>query len=286
MARVSFFISFIILILIGGVYFLHTKNFIIASNSGKIVSPRAITPQPSVDEPFRYYMAPKLPMKREYTIVMVGDSMTYALGPHGGSFNEFINAKYKPQKIGIVVDNYAAGSTNVLSLPKAMTIKTTYWDSTFEPLLSRKFDLILIESFGYNPLSQFPRKEGLQKHNEMLDQTMKTLIKTHPEARVAFVATIAPNKKKYALPENNKTTLAERTDQVEEREAFIKNHIAYAKAHNIPIINIYEKSFNADGDGNLEYINPDDYIHPSAVGVDFIGHELANSIYENQIIPH
>src|SRR4051812_45977919 len=191
MARISFFVSFVILILIGAVYFLHARNFLIASNSGKIVSPRAITPQPSGDEPFRYYVAPKLPKKSEYTIVMVGDSMTYALGPHGGTFNEFINDKYKPQKIGIVVDNYAAGSTNVLSLPKAMTTKTTYWDSTFAPLLSRKFDLILIESFGYNPLSQFPRAEGLKKDDEMLDQTMKTLIKTHPEARVAFVATIA-----------------------------------------------------------------------------------------------
>jgi lysophospholipase L1-like esterase len=286
MAQKSFIVSFILVILITAVSFLEYKNLHFASRAQMVVSPNATTPHPSVDDTFRTYTAPKLPSKSEYTIVMVGDSMTYALGPHGGTFNEFINQKYKPQKIGIVVDNYAAGSTNVLSLPKAMTTKTTYWDSTFAPLLSRKFDLILIESFGYNPLSQFPREEGLKKNNEMLDETMKTLMKTHPQARVAFVATIAPNKQKYALPENSKTTLAERTDQVNEREAFIKNHIAYAKAHNIPIINIYEKSFNKDGDGNLEYINPDDYIHPSAVGVDFIGHELANAIYDNQIIPH
>lgn len=285
MAQKSFLISFVLVLLIAAASFLGMKKMLLAANV-KIVSPQAATPQPSGDEPFRYYTAPKLPKKSEYTIVMVGDSMTYALGPHGGTFNEFINDKYKPQKIGIVVDNYAAGSTNVLSLPKAMTTKTTYWDSTFEPLLSRKFDLILIESFGYNPLSQFPREEGLRKHNEMMDETMKTLIKTHPESRVAFVATIAPNKKKYALPENNTTTLAQRTDQVNERKDFIKNHIAYAKAHNIPVINIYERSLNAEGDGNLEYINPDDYIHPSAVGVDFIGHELANAIYDNQIIPH
>jgi lysophospholipase L1-like esterase len=217
---------------------------------------------------------------------MVGDSMTYALGPHGGTFNEFINAKYKSGKIGIVVDNYAVGSTSILTIQKAMTTKTTYWDSTFEPLLSRKFDLILIESFGYNPLSQFPKGEGLKKQRELLDETMKTLIKTHPDSRIAFVATIAPNKKKYALPINPNTTLKERSDQVDERESYIKNHVAYAKEHNIPVINIYDKSFTPAGDGNLEYINPDDDIHPSAVGVDFIGHELANSIYDNQIIPH
>lgn len=212
--------------------------------------------------------------------------MTHALGPHGGSFYEFINDKYKPHKKGILIDNYATGSTSILTIHKAMTTKTTYWDSTFEPLLSRTFDLILIESFGYNPLSQLPLEEGLKKQNEILDETMKTLIKTHPQSRIVFVATIAPNASKFSLPVSPHTTLDERKALVAEREAYIKNHIQYAKDHNIPMINIYEKSFTFLGDGNLEYINPDDYIHPSAVGVDFIGQEITNYIYDNQIIPH
>jgi lysophospholipase L1-like esterase len=286
MAQKAFVISFILLVIVGAVALLETKTTLFAAHSEKIVSPQALSPQPTADEVFHTYTAPKLPAKSEYTIVMVGDSMTHALGPHGGTFNEFINKLYKDKKIGIVVDNYAVGSTNVLTLQHAMTTKTTYWDSTFEPLLSRKFDLILIESFGYNPLSQFPLEEGLKKQRETLDDAVKTIIKTHPDSRIAFVATIAPNKTKYAIPVNSKTTLKERTDQVEEREAYIKNHMAYAKEHNIPLIDIYDKSFTPSGDGNLEYINPDDYIHPSAVGVDFIGHELANEIYNTQIIPH
>lgn len=245
-----------------------------------------VTPQPTVDDRFLMYIAPELPKKSEYAIVMVGDSMTHALGPHGGEFYENINEKYKSHKTGILIDNYASGSTNILSINKAMTTKTIYWDSTFEPLLSRAFDLILIESFGYNPLSQFPIEEGLKKHNETLDETMKTLIKTHPEARIAFVATIAPNKSKFSQPISPNTTLEERKKLAEEREAYIKNHIQYAEDHNIPVINIYEKSITPAGEGNLEYINPDDYIHPSAVGVEFIGRELANYIYDTNLIPH
>lgn len=260
----------------------------------QIISPNPVSPQPTIslqptvviDEAFGTYTAPKLPEKSEYSIVMVGDSMTHALGPHGGTFNEFMNEKYKPHGKGIVIDNYASGSTNILTINKAMTTKTTYWDATFEPLFSRKFDLILIESFGYNPLSQFSLDVGLKWHNKTLDKTIKKLIKTHPEARIVFVATIAPNKSKYGLPVDPDTTLEDRTAVVAERTAYINNHIQYAKDHNIPVINIYEKSLTPSGDGNLEYINPHDYIHPSAVGVDFIGREITTFIYDHQIIPH
>ena len=66
---------------------------------------------------------------------------------------------------------------------------------------------------------------------------------------------------------------------------YIKNHIAYAKAHNIPLIDIYDKSLTPEGDGDLSNINPNDHIHPSFKGIDFISQEIANFIYENQILP-
>ncbi len=286
MSHKFFLYSFILFLFAFAFSFFAMEKVLVASQAPTIVSPKALTPQPTQELPFKTYTAPVLPQKSEYTIVMVGDSMTYALGPHGDKFYEYVNEKYKPSKKGIVIENYAAGSTSILSIHKAMTTKTTYWEWTFEPLLSRKFDLILIESFGYNPLSQFSLDVGLKWQKETLDKTMKTLIKTHPEARIVFVATIAPSKAKYALPVNPSTTLEERTAMVNERETFIKSHIAYAKEHNIPVINIYEKSLTPAGDGNLAYINPTDYIHPSAVGVEFISQQLTDFIYNNEIIPH
>ena len=241
---------------------------------------------PQKEKMFEYYTSPKIAAKPEYTIFLVGDSMTHALGPHGGTFNTYINNLYRPGQKGILIDNYAAGATNILSLEEAMNKETVYWDSTFAPLLSRDFDLILIESFGYNPLSQYPLEEGLKKQTEMLDKVMGKLTSTHPDSAVVFVATISPNRQNYSLPVNPNTTLAERTSQAEERIAYIKNHIAYAESHNIPVVNIFEKSLNESGDGDLRYINPDDYIHPSFEGVDFIGRELADFIYENNILPH
>jgi lysophospholipase L1-like esterase len=241
--------------------------------------------EPEKEKPFTSYSSPEIKPKEAYFIVMVGDSMTHALGPRGGTFSEFINELYKPLGKGVIIDNYAAGSTNILGLPEAMNKQTTYWDSTFPPLLSRDFDLILIESFGYNPLSDLPHEEGLKKQSELLTQVMTTLTKTHPHSRVVFVATIAPNKANYAKKINPNTTEADRIAQADERIDYIKNHMKFAKDHHIPLINIYEKSLTPEGDGNKDYINPDDDIHPSFAGVDFIGHELAKYIYEHNILP-
>ncbi len=266
-------------------YIADVKNRTDIATAKPAALPTPPSPIPTKDEIFRTYTAPVIEKKREYTIVMIGDSMTHALGPHGGPFYEKINALYKESGHGILIDNYALGSTNILSVDKAMNTNTTYAEWTFEPLLSRQFDLILIESFGYNPLSQFGQVDGIKRQTEELNKLMQTLLKTHPHSAIVFVATISPNKINYSRPVNPQTPASERSAQAEERIAYIKNHIEYAKTHNIPVVNIFEKSLTANGDGNLEYINPNDYIHPSAVGIEFIGQELASFIYENQILP-
>lgn len=248
-------------------------------------SPQAVSSPSPTPFVFRTYTAPKIEKKSTYTIFMVGDSMTLALGPHGGTFNQYINELYKKDNIYVLVDNYAKGSLNILSVNDELTKKTTYWDSTFEPLLQRDFDLILVESFGYNPLSSLGVDEGIKKQNEALGELMKTLITTHPNAAIVYVATISPNKENYAKKILLNIPTEDRIKQAQERIAYIENHISYAKSHNIPVVNIYEKSLNAQRDGELRYINPDDLIHPSFEGVDFIGYELANFIYENQILP-
>lgn len=255
-------------------------------NPLQVLSSPTSSPSPT---PFVFstYSSPKIQKKNTYTVFMIGDSMTLALGPHGGTFSQFINDDlYKKDNIFISIDNYAKGSTNILSVNDQLTKKTIYWDSTFEPLLSRDYDLILVESFGYNPLSSLGIETGIKRQNQALDEVMTTLITTHPKSAIVFVATIAPNKETYAQKVILNIPTEDRVKQAQERMTYIENHINYAKSHNIPLINIYEKSLNSQGGGDPRYINPDDYIHPSFEGVDFIGHEMANFIYTNQILPH
>ncbi len=245
------------------------------------------TPTPKEDGPFGLYTSPKIPKKDVSIIFMVGDSMTEELGPHGGKLNEFINTLYKstPGHQRIVIDNYAKGSTNILGVQEMMKQKLVVGDSVLDPLLSRSFDLILIESFGYNPLSQLGLQEGLKKQTQTLDKLMWTLTTSHPNAAIVFVATIAPHGATYGQESSPGNTLAQREAQAGERVEYIKNHMAYAKSHNIPLIDIYDKSLTPDGDGDLSNINPNDHIHPSFKGTAFISQEIANYIYDNQIFP-
>lgn len=217
---------------------------------------------------------------------MVGDSMTAALGPHGGGLSEYMNSLYKknpqdPQRI--IIDNYAK-SSNILAINDELTKKITISEYTFGPLLSDNFDLILVESFGYNPLSQFGLEEGLKQQNIALDKLMQTLMTTHPHADIVFVATIAPNQTNYAKGVQPNYSPTDRANLAQERMTYIKNHIDYAKKHSIPLINIYEKSLTKEGEGNMLYINQTDDIHPSFVGVDFIGHEIGNFISDNKML--
>ncbi len=242
------------------------------------------TPTPFV---FKSYSAPVIEQKPVYTIATIGDSMTAALGPHGGGLSDYMNSLYKksaqdPQRI--IIDNYAK-SSNILAVNDELTQKITIDPYTFGPLLSQNYDLILVESYGYNPLSQFGIQDGLKQQNLALDALMKTLITTHPHSTIVFVATIAPNLKNYAKQTQPNYSAEDRAKGAEERMSYIKNHIQYAINHNIPLINIYQKSLTKNEDGNMMYINPTDDIHPSFAGVDFIGHEIGNFIHDNKILP-
>jgi lysophospholipase L1-like esterase len=267
-----------------------TASFVKSPNNN-IPSPTIVqnspTPLVNADKQPGDYTVPTIPKKDVYIIFMVGDSMTESLGPYGSKITETLNKLYgsTPGNQRIVIDNYAKGATNLLGLQDAMKKKTPVGDKTLDPLIERKFDLILIESFGYNPLSQLGLEDGLKKQTQLLDEVMKLLTTTHPDSAIIFVATIAPHKATYAEGTAPGKTVAQRTAEAEERMEYIKNHIAYAKEHNIPVIDIYTKSLKPNGDGDLAYINPTDDIHPSFKGIDFISQEIANFIFGSQILP-
>jgi hypothetical protein len=259
-------------------------------NKGTLPIPRIPAPVHFSPTPFMFttYTPPLIEKKAVYKLVMIGDSMTAALGPHGGPLSDEMNTLYKeratsPQRI--IIDNYAI-SSNILAVNEELTKQKTISEYTFPPLLSTDFDIILIESYGYNPLSQFGLSEGLKKQSLALDALMTTLITTHPHSLIIFVATIAPNRAIYAQKTQPNTSAQNRDKLADERIAYLKNHIDYATTHHIPLINIYEKSLTAAGDGDKKYINPTDDIHPSFAGVDFISHGIATFIYTNRYLPH
>ncbi len=212
------------------------------------------------------------------TIVFVGDSMTEYLG----NFDELraYLKNYYPTKNFLLL-NYGFGSTNILSVQERLEQDSTHSGRIFQAINNIHFDLIVIESFGHNPLSDHSQEEGLRLQKEALDKIVATITLKHPRSSIIFMATIAPNKQRYAEGVVNLIT-EKRQQWAEERISYIKNHISYAKSHNIPLINIYEASLDKEGSGNIDYVNSNDFIHPSPTGIYFISEEIAKFLYKNK----
>lgn len=212
------------------------------------------------------------------TIVFVGDSMTEYLG----NFDELrvYLKNYYPAKKFLLL-NYGFSSTNILSVQERLEADSTHSGRIFQAINNIPFNLILIESFGHNPLSDHPLEEGLRLQKEALDKIVAIISQKHPRSSIIFMATIAPNRERYAEGVVNLTT-EKRREWANERISYIKNHISYAKSHNIPLINIYEASLDKEGNSNIDYINSNDFIHPSPTGIYFISEEIAKFLYRNK----
>ena len=219
--------------------------------------------------------------KNTYTITLVGDSMTDYLGS-GVEIKKYLK-NYYPQK-QIEIYNFSVGSTNILTLPKRLQDLTNYNGKISEPILNTEFDLIIVESFGHNPLSEYSLDEGLRKHNQTLDQAIVAIKQRQPWARVILLSTIAPHQTRYAEGVINLMT-EERIKWAKERASYMQNHIDYAKKHKLPLINVYQKSLDEEGGGHIDYINTGDFVHPSVTGIEFISKEVADYIFKNRLLP-
>ena len=209
--------------------------------------------------------------------------MTESLGVNFDALRTDLK-KYYPEKI-FGLFNYGFGSTNILSTEDRLNHDTLYQGRTLPAILGRSFDIILIESSGNNPLSEFSLEDGLQKQTAALDHMVAELVDTHPQSLIVFVATIAPSQAYYGKGAVDLSALA-RNKWANERRAYIENHISYAKRHNIPLINVYEKSMDKNGVALVRYLDSSNYIHPSAEGVQLISQTIADFLYKGHILPN
>lgn len=266
----KFLVPLILVFIILIPFFLFTQ--LIFKNLEKKVEKKALV---SVKEGTRT----KVKYPEDFTIVLVGDSMTERLG-NSDELRANLK-KYYPDK-SFEALNYGFGSTNILSVEKRLTEKTFY-QREFRPILDIAFDVLILESFGNNPLSELPLEQGLKIQTKTLDRIVELIKKENPRSRIVFLATIAPNKFVFGKGAVDLSD-QDRVRWVNERNAYIKNHIDYARNHNIPLVNAYEKSLTKDGDGQELYLSKDDFIHPSPKGVIFISQEIADFLYESKLL--
>lgn len=253
----------------------------VASKAQNIKQVALPTQKEEVFSPYPYKI-PSVPNKRSYLTVLVGDSMTHLLGVNAPRLRERLIELYPAHEF--VNYNYGFGATNILSFPERLNNQTEYLGTTHPSILSQDFDLILIESFGHNPLSEFPLEEGLRKQEEVLDQAVRAIIEKKPNAVIAFLTPVAPSREHYAKGVAT-LTREQREAWVNERIAYIENHVKFAEERGIPVVDVYEESLDERGEADLRYISNKDYLHPSPAGINLIANTIAEFIYENKIFP-
>lgn len=221
-----------------------------------------------------------LPVKPKdiYTIALIGDSMTYALKDAEFQLQNFFLPFYQLRKIKIL--NYGFSSTNILSVSDRLLKSNIYLSENYPPLLKDTVDIFIIESFGNNPLSQFPLETGLQKQNKALNQIIQLIRSKNLNSNIIFLATVAPSKK-YGEGVFQLTT-EQRSKWIQERKAYIENHINYAKSHSILLLDLYSPTVNLEKN---PYISQSDYIHPSMEGITYINKSIAEFVYKNRLLP-
>jgi lysophospholipase L1-like esterase len=231
----------------------------------------AILPLPS-PTPYQFpYQERSHTKNRSYRIALVGDSIVYALGPNANQLREKL-IKYYPDN-EFVNYNFGFPSTSVASL----------YDRLNDTILKVDTDLIIIESFGNNPLSEYPLTEGLKKQTEELEKSVRLILSQMPHTSLAFMTPIALDPVNYG---RGTVDLAPQVRQqwVDERVAYINNHKQFALDKGIPLIDVYSLSLLPSGSVNRIYIS-DDAIHPSKAGVELISRAIADYIFTHKVFP-
>lgn len=271
----AYFLSFALIIYLGSLYlpaFLEKQSLKIPAPYKKLENIQGVSVSSE---------SGKVKYPQDYTIVLLGDSMTETLG-NADELRGYLN-EYFPDKTFEVL-NYGYGSTNILSAKERLTQTTYHSGRDFRPILDIDFDYLIIESFGHNPLSEYPLDEGLKKQTEALDDIFSLVATTSGKEKLIFLSTIGTDKKTYAKNSQPDLSPEVRKQWAQERDRYIQNHLSQAKFYGIPGIDVFSASLDGNGNVKSYLVRDDDNIHPSPKGTLFISKKIADFLVENKLI--
>ena len=214
---------------------------------------------------------PPVTRKSSYTIAVLGDSMVDTLGPGVPHLASALKQTFPQTEFTIY--NYGVGGTNIDYGLQRLTSDYLYLDSPVPALVNRHPDIVVVESFGYNPYSF---DEGaLDKHWLALAKIVDTLKSRIPNVKIVIAATIAPDATTFGdgsaglsfTPEDKR----KRTDVIKQ---YLDSTVRFAQSQNLPLADAYHPTLNAPA----KYINGGDHIHPSEEGKQLFAQKVTDAI--------
>lgn len=218
---------------------------------------------------------PKPVISKRLTIAVLGDSMVDTLGPGVPALASRLKNLFPTTAFTIL--NYGVGATNIEYGIQRLTNDYDYLGNHIASLVSQKPDIVVVESFGYNPFSE---DEGALDHHWLsMAKVVDTLKAQLSGVKIIFAATIAPNANVFGDGAPGLSFSAEdKQKRVTNIKRYIENTINFAHSQHYPLADAYHASLGKDGNGALSYINPGDHIHYSDAGRSLMGQKMADAI--------
>jgi hypothetical protein len=223
---------------------------------------------------------PRQTQKDFITIALIGDSMVDTMGTWCPYLNNHLKKTYPQTHFELL--NYGVGSTNILSALDRLTQPLSYQDRNYPSPLAANPDVVIIESFAYNPLPL--SEDNLQQHQQILSQ-LANLVRNETSAQLFFLTTIAPHHQKFGTGPNgvnwDSRSIVPHTEAI---HAYLENTINTARNLGIPVIDAFHSSQDSNGNGREALINPGDHIHPSVAGHQFLAQTIAHTLISSRVL--
>ena len=215
------------------------------------------------------------------TVSLLGDSMMDTLGPDGSGLAERLKRVYPESTITVI--NHGTGGVNIDAGLLHLTNGYSYLGATRPSVLSQTPDVLVVESFGYNP---YPTADGaLLTHWLKLAAVVDTVRAVSPGTKILLAATIAPNWNVFGdgAPFLHFSDQGKR-EKVAEIGRYIDNIIKFSQSQHLPLADSYTKTKDSEGNGMIRYINPSDHIHYSDQGRALMSKTIAEAIIANRLL--
>ncbi len=220
--------------------------------------------------------------KNQYTIALIGDSMIDTLGPEAPHLSGRLKELTSGASFKIL--NFGAGGTNAEDGPHRITADYTYLGNPVKSMKSQSPDIVVIESFSYNPFPD-PLDDGVTRHWLALAKLVDTVRASIPNAKIIIAVTIAPNNQVFGDGAAGLSfSLHDKAQRVAVIQKYLDSTIKFATGEHIPLADAYTPSRLPNGNGRLEYINPGDHIHYSDAGRAFFANIVAQTIIREGVL--
>ncbi len=219
--------------------------------------------------------------KKSYTIAFLGDSMTDTMGPGLPAVQSKLSGAYRATNFTLL--NYGVGATNIDYGIERITNGYTYLGNPVPSLASAHPDIVVLESFGYNP---FPDADGgVNRHWIALSRAVDALRAAIPGVKIIIAATIAPNSQTFGDGAAGVAfSLQAKREHTTIVNQYLDSTVKFAQSQGLPLADAFHASLEGNGEGKLTYINGGDHIHYSDLGRALFAQKVTDAIKGNHLL--